>query len=253
MLRILKQLLYGFFFLAVFYGIGFGAYRIFVKPVPSCVDHIQNQGEEGIDCGPTCGSFCLPKDLKEIEVVGPVMLFHPRADRVAVLAKIQNPNGDLGVTALPYHITFFNDAGAILRTIRGESFIAPREIKYVTEFPEGTGLELASRAEIKFGEHAWVRGSDAPHFAVSVQRYGPRVEGKEIIVEGKVKNDDTIAASSVTVLVFFYGELGQIAGVSKSVLFNVAPGEARAFTVNYPLFPNANPSRVEVFATGRRS
>lgn len=249
--RLAKQLLYGTFFLAIFYGIGFGAYRIFLKPAPSCFDTVQNHDEEGIDCGPVCGNFCLPANIQPIEAVGQVSVFHPLPDRLAVLAQIQNPN-DVGAATLSYHIMFFDEKNVPLRTIEGSTFVSPREIKYLAEFPAGLDLASATRAEIAFDEPQWVNGSDLPRLAVSVQRTAPRTEGKELIVEGTISNDDTIVASSATVLVLFYGTLGQVAGVSKAELSAVGPGETRAFTVQYPVFPDANLSKTVVVVSARR-
>ncbi len=249
--RMVKQFVYSLFFLAIFYGIGFGLYVTFLKPAPSCFDKLQNQGEEGIDCGPVCGNFCLPANLQPIEVMGQVGVFHPLPDRLAVLAQIQNPN-EVGVATLRYHIALFDEKNMPLRTIDGDTFIFPREIKYLAEFPAGIDLASATRATIAFKEPQWVKSADLPQPAVSIQHYTPRVEGTQLVVEGAISNNDTVAASSVTVLALFYGVLGQIAGVSKSELSAVAPGETRAFTVQYPAFPDVHIAKTAVVVSARR-
>lgn len=239
------------FFLAILCGMGFGFYAAFLRPAPSCFDTAQNQGEEGIDCGPVCGNFCLPANLQPIEAVGSVSVFHPLPDRLAVLAQIQNSN-DVGAATLPYHITFFDEKNVLLRTVDGNTSLPAREIKYIAEFPAGVDLASATRAEIAFDEPQWVPDSDLLRVPISVQRYASRVEGKELIVEGVILNDDTVAATSLTVLVLFYGTLGQVGGVSKAELSAIGPGETRAFTVQYPVFSDANVSKVSVVVNARR-
>ena len=249
--RFAKQFLYGTFYLAILSGILFGAYQKFLKPAPSCFDTIQNQDEEGIDCGSVCGNFCLPADVQPVESVGSVSIFHPIPDRIAVLAQIRNPNS-IAATVIPYHIAFFDEKDAPLRVITGETYLAAQETRFIADFPEGADLASAVRATIAFDEPQWVRSADLPRLPVSISQYHPQSDGKQLIVEGIVSNDATISASSVTVLVFFYGTLGQMGGVSKAELSGIGPHETRVFTVQYPLFPGADPSRAQVVVNARR-
>ena len=118
--RSLKQFLYALLFIAFFSGAGFLSYRIFLKPAVSCFDKVQNQGEEGVDCGMVCGTICLPSDLKPIEVFGSVSLFRPSPDVVSVLAQLRNANATVGAAHFTYHVTFYDEGGAALRIVSGD-------------------------------------------------------------------------------------------------------------------------------------
>ena len=63
--RILKQTLFGLFFLAVFGGVVFWIYQS-TRPVLTCFDKIQNQDEEGVDCGGKCQILCRADSIKPI-------------------------------------------------------------------------------------------------------------------------------------------------------------------------------------------
>ena len=59
--RLLKQFLYGVFYLAIIAAVGVGFYFHYDNAPPSCFDGIQNEGEQGIDCGlPGARRFASP-------------------------------------------------------------------------------------------------------------------------------------------------------------------------------------------------
>ena len=250
--RVAKQFLYGLFFIAFFYGLVFGVYHLFLKPAGSCFDMAQNQGEEGVDCGMACGNICLPADVQPIEVVGYVQVFHPSLDRVSALAKIQNANAGVGARHFGYEIRFYDEAGNVLRAERGDSFIYPREIKYLAHFADASGLEKASRADMIIQDPQWVTAGDFAEPHVAIVHYSTSGNEKVLMVEGRVLNEDTISFPTVTILAFFYGDLGQIVGVSKAELTDLAPKEARDFTIAHPVVPRANTSKADVFVTASR-
>ena len=51
MTRLLKQFLYGTFYLVILAAVGWGIYSFEFKPAPSCFDNQQNGGEGGVDLG----------------------------------------------------------------------------------------------------------------------------------------------------------------------------------------------------------
>ena len=61
-MRLLKQFLYGFFYLAILVSLIWLVYSFEFKPAPNCFDGKKNQEETGIDCGGSCIS-CEVKAL----------------------------------------------------------------------------------------------------------------------------------------------------------------------------------------------
>lgn len=250
--RLAKQFLYGLFFIVLFFAVGSGAYYLFLKPAGSCFDVAQNQGEEGVDCGMVCGNTCLPADLQPIEAVGYVQVFHPSPDRVSVLAQLHNANAAVGASHFTYEIRFYDEAGNALRAERGNSFIYPREIKYLAHFADSSGLEKASRADIVIRDPQWVTADSFAAPQVTIITYATSGSDKGLMVEGRVVNDDTTPLPTVTILAFFYGGFGQVAGVSKTELTGLAPKEARDFTIAHPAILRADTSKADVFVTASR-
>ena len=65
-MRLVKQLLYGGVLILIIAGAAVWIYRGAIFIAPTCSDGIQNQTEEGIDCGAICGISCEQKYLKEL-------------------------------------------------------------------------------------------------------------------------------------------------------------------------------------------
>src|SRR3989344_6858971 len=90
--RILKQIAYGIFYLALISGISYSIY--YWNNRTTCFDGIQNGMEQGLDCGMVCGVACrvfepLQISEKTFQVLGDdYSLDH--------LITITNPNQEYG-------------------------------------------------------------------------------------------------------------------------------------------------------------
>jgi hypothetical protein len=73
---------------------------------PSCSDGIQNQGEEGVDCGGPCSNLCYDQEQQ------PTVLFTKAVDngqgRLDAIAEVENPNSDAAAKEVAYTITFYD-------------------------------------------------------------------------------------------------------------------------------------------------
>src|SRR5882724_8010535 len=87
-----KQIIYGIAFLLFWALIFTGVYFIFFHAAASCFDGVQNQNEEGIDCGSVCPTSCLPQTLAPIELVEPVKNFIVDQNHLSFLATVKNQN-----------------------------------------------------------------------------------------------------------------------------------------------------------------
>ena len=115
--RLLKQFLFALLFLAIFGGISFWIYRI-TRPVVSCFDKIQNQGEEAVDCGGVCGNFCL-SSLKPIEIKNSYLFkITEESGGVAdydTLFKVYNPNSQFGSSRVDYEVLVLDAENNVLK------------------------------------------------------------------------------------------------------------------------------------------
>lgn len=237
MRRLLKQLLYGSFYLLFFIFI-FGGFYIGSKAAPSCFDGTQNQGEEGIDCGGICGGFCLPADMRPIEVVGNVRLLFPDRTHVSLLAELRNPNIEFAAKVFNYTVTVYGESGEIAMTIPRTSFIYGGETgRYILipniQLPVGG----AARATLTVANPSWVPAVAYKRPEFSVKQTETSEDESGVIVRGEVVNRGALGAPRVTVLALFYGEFRQLIGASQTELNNIRRNETRTFEVYHPPLP----------------
>ncbi|MEK7212215.1 MAG: FxLYD domain-containing protein, partial [Patescibacteria group bacterium] len=119
------------------------------------------------------------------------------------------------------------------------------EIKYLTAFINAFGVEVA-RAELTLSSPDWIPAArlPAPKLSLVDELTQATVSGVE--VSGRLVNNDTSDFGQVTVVAVFYGSSGLQAGTSKTELFNLRPGENRAFSILHPALPSLNARRTEI-------
>ena len=246
--RTAKQLLYGFGYVAFFSLIGGFIYTGFFRVPASCVDGEENQGEQGVDCGGPCTQACLPSDLRPLEVAGQVRMLYPDRAHFGLLAKLVNPNIELGARSFEYNFRVYDESGGLIQSFSGRSFIYPGEAERYLLLPL---LPLPrvpiARADLVVDREEWVSGDVFPRPKIAVQYYNTAASEGLLAAEGRIFSNDTRSFPSVTVIAIFYGQFGQIVGASLTELANVVPNEARDFVVRHPLVPGASAARTQVF------
>ena len=111
--RVLKRTVIIIIYLVIFSLIGTGLYYIF-RAKPTCSDGQQNQGEAGIDCGGSCSVQCeeMPK-IENVRVLEKAVL--PVGEgKYDAMAKINNPNPQLGVAEFEYSFNLLDGSGDIV-------------------------------------------------------------------------------------------------------------------------------------------
>jgi hypothetical protein len=96
--------------------IGVPAFKILYK-APTCADGVQNQGEQGIDCGGPCRTLCQSAFL------APVVLWtaatHVTAGLYNLAAYIENPNISGAAINAPYQFSVYDTDGVLITQVSG--------------------------------------------------------------------------------------------------------------------------------------
>jgi len=250
--RIGKQLIYGALYLVVLAALIVGIYFLFVRPAPSCTNGIKDRGEAGVDCGGICANFCLPADLKPIELVGKqVIIFHPTGAKISLLAQIRNANQAWAARNFVYKFTLYDPDNKVVVTQTGNSFIYGAEIKYLTAFLDQDVAE-AGRAELEISDIAWAPAATFGKPSLSFQDHAIETGLTGLRITGKVKNNDEVPFYSPEVVIVLYGSAGQPLGVSKTGMGEINASEVESFTVFHPALPGVVPQRTEYYVYAAR-
>jgi hypothetical protein len=248
--RVIKQTAYGIVFLVFLAVITFGIKAIFFKTVPTCFDNIQNQDEEGIDCGGSCSGFCDSNLYPLQSSVSIAIGSDPKV--LELYASVRNRNQDFAVRDFSYVFTIFNKSGDKMKAV-GQSYIYSGETKDILGFaPVDDNFSASQIDRVEFAIDSPVDWVPADSFAkprFSIQNFTVDTSEGRVIIKGRVANQDSLTFPSLKVYALFQGQFGQITGISQTEISRIAPGEARDFTITHPLIPDFNPSDVTVSYT----
>ncbi|MBI2623098.1 MAG: hypothetical protein HYW65_00785 [Candidatus Liptonbacteria bacterium] len=256
--RLIKQLLYGLLYFVIFIGIPVGIYFALLKPAPTCWDAVQNGTEEGIDCGGGCPRACIPATLQPLEAAGGVKVVPLGRDangffHESFLIEITNPNTEYAAQSFRYTITAETiSSTATLQRLDGDAYIYAGEVRTLA-FPNIiVGEHEVQSASITFSDPQWVPASLWRRPSLRVQHTATERTDGQLVVSGELVSDDIIAFPFVEVIAVFKGRFGEVVGVSRTQLEEVAPASPRAFTVFHPDVADADLGATSITLTAVR-
>lgn len=236
MLRLYKRLLIGLITLIVLgVPLVYFAFTLLSEPESTCVDNIQNQNEEGIDCGGDC-PFPCPIDARDsIEVASTHIL--PIGQNVYDIAiRVRNPDLELGMTNINYTLAINDITGEPITILRGRGFLLPKEEFYIIA-PAVQMARAPGSASVMFDDITWGRPVvDNPQFEIINSVYQTLPAGSIFASEatGVVRNNSTFGFDSVTVSILLSDERGDLISIATSEVNTLLSGEARFFKVTWP-------------------
>lgn len=251
--RILKQLIFGLGYLVIWGFVAFGVYA-FMQVDPTCNDNIQNQGEEGVDCGFVCGNTCL-ESLEPLEVQNSYLFKISESDKdndYDVLFKVYNPNARFGASQLEYEVDLFDVKNILFLRKRGFSYILSGQAKYIFEPAILTTNQQARRAELKIVSVNWERlrgglGDDVKFTLNSKEYVQNQKPGVFSHVNGTVFNASDFDFDRVDLVVILYkGDLPVRA--NRTNINTFLSRTERYFEVDWINSFEAIPDRVDVEA-----
>lgn len=229
--RALKQILYGLLFVGILTIVGWIAWQPEEEAiVASCTDGIQNQEEEGVDCGGPCTS-CELRDLR-LQIGGVEII--KVGDKSSLLVRVTNPSKNFGLNNVAYQFQVLGGLGTLLESVDGVLNMGAAEDKHIAV----VGLDLDKRdiEEVIFT-------LDTFEFTdrEDLIDYGLRTSGaqttfpEEVVrVDGLIKNESSSLIPEVVVTAIFYTESGEIANVGDTFLTNLKAFEERNFVISVP-------------------
>ncbi len=243
--RVLKRIIVIAIFLSILLGVGWLVYFI-VKPKETCTDGIQNQREEGIDCGRVCQNQCLrPITTNDLEVRETAMVYGGPG-KTDALVSVRNPNDEAGASSFRYRIEVVGKNGETVAR-EGASFILPQETKYLLEI----GIPIVDAESIRavFSEYRWERFTgyqEKPPFSVLNRRYEQVSSGTGFgRAFGIVRNDSTFDFRTIAIKVILRDANGKAIAFNRTVQNTMKSGESREFDLLWPTGFPGTVARVE--------
>lgn len=236
--------------LALLFFLGFIIYLI-SKPDPACDDGIQNQREEGIDCGGPCAPCPEVIETSPPEVIESDFV-HTEGNKYDVIVKIKNPNNLLGSSRSTIVTKLVGDNGEILSENRDyDFFILPKEEKYFLVY----GLETdqtPAKVEVNFEEIAWSKFSqyDEPRLVIINKKYEKSSGGTAWFsqAKGTLVNKSGIDFEEINIKIILRNAEGELLAINSQVMNTVRSGEQRDFISSFPRSFSGDVSSMEIQA-----
>ena len=253
-----KQVVFGLIFILAVTLLIFGIYR-WSEPTPTCFDKIQNQQEEGVDCGKVCGNTCL-QSLQPIKVLSSNLFkvgeLNGQTDYDA-LFRVYNPNTQFGSANVEYSLNILNlngDTISFLLSKTGSFYILPGQTKYIYEpllkavrTSAGKNTAILEITKIDWQKLEGVFDEDIKLAIRSKDFFSDGKPGVLAGVTGTVFNSSDFDLNRVDVVVVLFKNNTPIAANRTDVRTLVA-GSDRFFEVDWFSPISGTPDRVDAEA-----
>lgn len=231
MKRFVKRLVIILIYFIIFGAINATIYYT-IRPDPTCSDGQKNQKEEGTDCGGPCDP-CVKKINAQDLKVDEKYFVYGSDNRFDVMAKITNPNDKYGVAKFNYEFKLIDQSGAVLSTETGESFILPKESKYII------GLNLYSSinpytVEFSMGDLMWEEFLTYEEPKLNIYSKDYNEESDRNTVFGLLKNESYFDFNSLEVDIILRGRDGKPVALGKTEMRTIKSQEQRDFKLIWP-------------------
>ena len=240
--RVVILLIVGAFVIAFLATVSIAA----LYETPSCADGMQNQGEDGIDCGGACAYLCTA------QVLPPAVLFTKAlgagGGRTDVIASVENKNVAAAAKDVPYRITLFGTGQSLIQEVTGTLDLPPGAVTPVYVPGIASGKQVVVRAFLSIAEGAprWFAlpsGVRAVPFVSNIRQSGALAAPR---IDAALTNPTSVPFSNVRTIILVHDKDGDVMAASQTVILSIpAQGQATAtFTWNRA-FPDA-PVAIEV-------
>jgi hypothetical protein len=213
---------------------------------PSCVDGIQNQQEQGIDCGGPCAYLCAA--LEQVPVVRFTQAIAEGPGRTDVIAYIDNSNQDAYARGVSYSLSLYGADHALgAPVIHGVTDLPPGASVPIFIPNINTANSVITTAFLTIDPAAikWQAGTDT--------RVIPQVGNQTLTststtprITATLTNPSARPLSDIKVVVTIYDASGNVINASQTIVPSIAgQGSAVAtFTWNAPF--SAPAARIDV-------
>lgn len=220
-------------------------YFLFLKAPETCFDGKQNQNERGIDCGGVCSLTCKENIQGEALQIKEQEFIKSRGNTYDILAKVFNPNGEVGAVSFSYTASLLDATGAVLDSRTNTAQILPLENKYLLVFNLET-QNVPAKVAIQINDIVWERFSgyqEKP--AVNIYRENYKEVSSSVVFSeatGLVSNESPFDFKSLTVQVILRDAFGKPLAVNSNEMKTMYARENRDFRL---IWPTAFPGKVE--------
>ena len=233
--RIKKRIKVSLVYFSLILVLGAVIYFI-VSPNPSCQDGVQNQNEQGVDCGGPCFPCISEKTPEDLDILSAEVV-HDVDNKYDVAIDVKNLNEIFGASNVSFRIVLEDSSGAeiVNREVKNY-FILPKEEKYF--IVQGLLADLSpSLVKIDIEDVTWEKFSqyEEPRLTILNTSYTENPnEGGFSKITGTLVNKSGIDFETVKVNAVLLNENGKLLATNYQILNTIRADEQRDFVMFFP-------------------
>lgn len=213
---------------------------------PTCADGIQNQDEQGIDCGGVCAYLCsalLPAPVPEVVFTRALSLANGRTD---VIAYVVNKNPRAAVKGARYRVELYSAEQTLVAEYAGSMDI-PASAEVPVFIPNlFSGGQKVSQAFLSFDESTLIWFARDPETIV--------LETKEVTfsstptprVNATIVNNSAAPRTSTKFIATLYDASGNAMAASQTIVTSIPSFEAATAVFTWAQPFTSEPARIDV-------
>lgn len=216
------------------------------RTTPTCFDGKQNAEERGVDCGGACRYLCAHE-------VAPLTVqwsrsFLVREGLYNAVARVENPNDDAAIGAMPYLFRFYGEGGLLLGERAGVTFIADAGVTPIfearIEVPQGREI-VRTTFEFTDAIVPWEPLQRPKEVSVESQRLVG--DPNEPQIDARIENDGFEPILDLIVVAIVYDPEGNAMAATQTIIEEFPARSTETIFFSWPRpFPSAV-SKIEVF------
>lgn len=217
----LKRQLTVLIVILLFLGGFAGLFYWLTRPVLSCTDKIQNQGEEGVDCGGPCDLVC-PNSVSD-PIIKWSRVLAVRNGQFDAVAYVENPNPGVGLQVLAYSFRLYDAQNKAVAERTGKRFVNPGEKFIIYEPNVDVGKSTPVKAYLQFEKpeygYAWRKiskqAAPLPNLSVRTKQFDEKSRMRATAV---IANDSLVTGREIEIVAVLYDVGGNVVGASSTFL-----------------------------------
>ena len=247
--RITKQIIIALIFFLILFGIGFWVYSSGIKPKPSCIDNIKNQGEDDIDCGGPCSS-CELVNTKKIEVLS-LKVIPAQGNFYDLAAEVKNPNQNYGSGQVPYRFELYDAQDNLIIEYSDSTYILPNQTKYILKIKAESNKPV-KQVKLFFGQIKWEKQKDYQPPQLGLQQKEYRLLGDEEPGFAQVRailiNKTNFDFDKIDIDILLFDSYNRLLAINTNEIRTLLAGQERDFFATWFNQINGQVTSVEIEA-----
>ena len=235
----------GAFIVLAILAIGIPTYFHFANKPMTCSDGIQNQGENGVDCGGPCTKICA-FDSKQ-PIVYYTRLFKVSDGKYNVFTLVENTNQGVFSPSAEYSFKVYDAKNVLLVEKKGATVITPGRVFPIFEYGLDVGTRIPQSVSFAISDNINWQSGRFPEANLSVNNKGFSATGTSPVLEVDIKNNEVHQVTNINAIGLVYDKNENVIAASKTFIDSISSLGTKSIFFAWSTAFSDTPNKTQVF------